>query len=185
NRLAQLDRPVAIGSSTMVSGQVVDDLGVPRQGVVVTPLVVDELFGSVFALSMLQTRTGIAGRFEIRQLPSGLPAHQRLVLIMWHPLLEPSVKSIPVRGSVMASAAPMTCVAARLETFSMRELPANTTVTFFEEIPGLPVGAAAVRRTTTSNQFGQTLAVKVGRGRLWMLAGSGSPRLRRMERLQV
>jgi len=98
--------------------------------------------------------------------------------------LEPALVSIPVRGSVVASVMPITCVAPRLETVIMRELPANSTVTFFEEIPGLPVGAAAVRRTVAANQFGQALAVRIGRGRMWMLTGSTS-RLRLMERVQI
>ena len=167
--LAQFEQSIQIGRSTEVHGIVTDDSNAPRQGVKVIPVVVDELFGSAYALLTFgEFKTGLSGRFKITQLPSFLPAHQRLVLLLSHELLEPTVVPLPLRGSEVASSVTLTLVAPRLHEVGMYQLPAGTSVTIFEEVPGLPAGSAAVRRTISTNGSGAVVEARVGRGRMWL-----------------
>ncbi|MGK0300080.1 MAG: hypothetical protein ACI89X_000948 [Planctomycetota bacterium] len=178
--VAQLERPLSIGYSTSVSAMVTDDLGVPRFGVQVVPLIIDELFGSVYAIELKKVVSAQNGRFIISQLPAYLPRHQRLALLLSHELLETVVVPVPVRGSVLASLENQTHVMPRLRFVGLVSLPLSSAVTILEEIPGLPVGSAVVRRVVQANNIGFVPQVRVGSGRIWMHSNSVGSRLYEM-----
>lgn len=178
--LAQLERPLSIGYSTGVSGIVSDDLGAPRFGVQVVPLIIDELFGSVYALDFKKVVTAPNGRFQVDQLPSYLPHHQRLAMLLTHDQLETTVVSVPIRGSALAPLENQSFVMSRLQTVGLYSMPASSTVTVLEEIRGLPRGVAVVRRTVQSNAVGFVPELKIGSGRLWFLSNGSTPRLKQL-----
>ncbi|MGK0430874.1 MAG: hypothetical protein ACJA0V_000004 [Planctomycetota bacterium] len=177
--LAQLEEPLRIEPAALVSGLVTDDQGVSQFGVQVIPLIIDELFGSVYALVVKRVVTSQSGRFKIEQLPAYLPRHQRLAILLVHSQLESVVVPVPVRGSELAGLEGETYVMPRLRTVNLHSIPQGQ-VTFFEEIPGLPPGAAVVSRVVYANQSGFAVGTKVGSGRLWMYSSSPTPRLKEM-----
>ena len=173
NGVTQLQRPVEMGYSTVLTGRAVDASQVPLQGVSVIPCIVDELFGSVSALTMKQTWSAQSGRFKLEQLPARLPHHQRLVLALSHEGRSTVIVAVPERGGPAAQVAEQVIVVPSLRPVSLHGLPANTLVTLLEEVAGLPVGSAAVRRTFTTNAVGALPFVQLGHGRVWMLSNTG------------
>ena len=174
NGLAQLQESIQIGYSAAVAGLVVDQFHVPLVGASVIPCIVDELFGSVYALTAKQTWSAANGRFKIEQLPADLPHHQRLILAVSHPSRETLIVSVPERGSPVADPGQMVCVVPSLRMVSFHGLTPHSTVTFLEEVRSLPAGAAATRRTFTANALGAIPFVGVGNGRMWLLSGSAA-----------
>tara|TARA_R110002096_G_scaffold296_10_gene1697 strand:+ start:24 stop:2684 length:2661 start_codon:yes stop_codon:yes gene_type:complete len=179
--VATLDRPLSVGYAATVHGVILNDQGEPQFGVKVIPLIVDELFATVFALPPFTHRmSGEDGRFQISQLPSYLPRHQRLALLLTDELLETVVVPVPVRGSALTSFEETTHVMRPLRSVGMYGLPSNATVNILEEIPGLPGGAAVVSRAVQTNPAGYVSGVLVGRGRIWMHSGGPTPRLKEL-----
>ncbi len=171
--------PMTLGLSVPLVGSVVDDLAVARSGVTVVPCIVDELFGHVLALTQFRTSTGPAGNFRIERLPSALPPHQALVLLLLHGSLEPTVVSVPQRGGQLAMEPLAPAVMARLRTIRLHLLSRLSTIHIYEEIDGLPVGTAALHRTVVTDGNGCVNTFAVGRGRLWLRGGAaGAPMLR-------
>ena len=127
---------------------------------------------SMLALVRQAVFTDTMGSFQVRRLPARLPAHQRLVLLLSHPGLEPTVVPVPQRGSPVAATAEFeTMVAHRIRTVRLIGLPSQTNVTLFEEVQGLPAGSAVVRRSATTDLSGVASFMLAGRGKLWLRIG--------------
>ena len=183
---AVLQDPVRFATSRALHGVVRDQLDQLRVGVHVLPCVVDELFGSVLMLTGHRTTTNFVGEFELKRLPAGLPHHQRLVLLLWHVGIEPTVVPVPERDSPVAPLSAVPFSVRQVRTVSMHGMPSNATLTVLEEVPGMPVGSTVVRRTVTTDAFGRAASVQVGRGRMWLRSGPViAPRVQEMVLSQV
>lgn len=169
----QLASSLVLHEAAPLQGRVIDDFEIPRSDVRVLPCIVDELFGTVLPLWTGQTTTDVGGSFQIKRLPSRLPPHQYLVVVLFDPQLEPTVVPVPERGSDLGNEwwLPLTMVARRLQLVQLRNLSDDTTVHIFEEIPGLRGETAVVKRTAETNSEGRVYNFPIGRGRLWWRRG--------------
>jgi hypothetical protein len=166
--------PLVLNLSAPLRGSVRDDLDVLRDNVQVLPCIVDELFGSVLPLMSGKTTTDDAGVFQIQRLPSRLPPHQHLAVLLLDSQLEATFVPVPERGSDLGPGwwAPVSMVAKRLHPVQLRELPDDTQVEVLEEVPGLPAESAVVKRVATTNSNGRVYNFMKGSGRLWWRRGN-------------
>ena len=174
DRTVRLLEPLVLDLSEPLTGTVRDDLNHPRGDVRVLTCIIDELFGTVLPSMGGQTATDAQGNFQITQLPSRLPPHQYLAVLLLHPGLEPRLVPIPARGTPAAQVPLEPMIARRLRTVRLHMLPANVTVQIFEEVTGLPGGTAAVQRPATTDGLGRVDTFQVGWGRLWFRTGTAS-----------
>ena len=179
---ARLATNAIVESSAGLAGQVFDETGSVRGGVHVIPCITDELFQTAWPWTGGEVVSDQEGRFRIARLPGVLPPHQHLDLLLLHPDIEPLVQPVPARNSWQVNVN---------ETFAVRNLqPAVLQLTtpsvgggsvggsmpivgdayVYEDVVGLPPGAAMVRRRVVANSAGEAQA-QVGRGTLWLRQG--------------
>ena len=178
---ARLATDAIVDSSAGLAGQVLDETGSVRGGVHVIPCITDELFQMAWPWTGGEVVSDQDGRFRIARLPGVLPPHQHLDLLLLHPDIEPLVQPVPARNSWQVNVN---------ETFVVRNLqPAVLQLTtpslgggsvggvpivgdayIYEDVVGLPPGAAMVRRRVVANSAGEAQA-QVGRGTLWLRQG--------------
>lgn len=177
---AYLSGTPVLDVSMPVVGMVYDDRGFAIEGARVLPCVVDELFGSVLTWPEGQAVTRRGGEFQLRRLPVGLPRHQHLAAIVLHADLAPIVVGIPARNDPAADFFQANLVVPRLQNVRLVGLPSGLTLQVLEEVPGLPLGSAAVQRSILVDGGGRA-ELAVGRGQLWLRNTSPShPMLRRL-----
>jgi len=170
-----LASPLVLNLAAPLRGSVRDELNVARGDVCVLPCIVDELFGSVLPLMSGKTSTDDEGAFQIHRLPSRLPPHQHLAVLLLDPHLEATLVPVPQRGSELGPewwTQSMTMVARQLHNVQLRGLPHNDTVEMLEEVPGLQGESAVVRRSVATNGDGRVNQFPKGGGRLWWRMGS-------------
>jgi hypothetical protein len=170
-----LASPLVLNLAAPLRGSVRDELNVARGDVCVLPCIVDELFGTVLPLMSGKVSTDDEGAFQIQRLPSRLPPHQHLAVLLLDPHLEATFVPVPERGSELGPewwTPPMTMVARQLHNVQLRGLPHNDTVEILEEVPGLPGESAVVRRSVATNGDGRVNQFPKGGGRLWWRMGS-------------
>ncbi|HZN40643.1 MAG TPA: hypothetical protein VFD82_17700 [Planctomycetota bacterium] len=172
----ELARPLVLNLAAPLRGRVRDDFDIPRSHVRVLPCIVDELFGSVLPLMTGQTTTDVEGDFQIHRLPSRLPPHQHLAVLLLDPLLEPTFVPVPERGSEFPNGwwGPLSMVARRLHPVQLSGLTHNTPVEILEEVPGLRGESAVVKRPATTNSSGRVNNFPIGSGRLWWRLGNAA-----------
>lgn len=166
-----LAAPLVFDLATPFQALVRDDLQQPCAGVLLVPCVVDELLGLVTAIVGERSFSGSTGLATLERLPASLPPHQSLVVLVSHGDLEPLVVPIPMRGTTVAGQPFPPVQARRLRSVRLHELPGNAAIEIFEEIPGLPTGSAAWRRTAFTDSFGRVSSIEVGWGRMWVRHG--------------
>jgi hypothetical protein len=181
---ARLQAPVAVEVSEPMLGRIVDELGVPRVGTRVVPLVVDELFGGVLPWIEGQLVSDARGEFRLVRVPASLPHHQHLAVLLLHDQARPMVVPVP-RGLVARLPLPPIVMQGR-RTVRLAGLNANASFHLFEEVPGLPSGSAAVNHSVRTDSEGRVELLRVGSGRLWLRNTSPShPMVRAMYLEQV
>jgi hypothetical protein len=162
---------VVLDRATPLEGEVRDDQLQLREGVDVIACVVDEVFGLLLPLGV-RTLTSSAGAFRLEGLPARLAPGLGLVLVLSHSDLEPLAVPVPTRGAVIASELLGPMVMQRTFSAVAGLLPENSTVTFWEEVPGLPRGSAvrAIQGNTNASGEASTLPIRNGGGqaRLWL-----------------
>ncbi|MCK5945111.1 MAG: zf-HC2 domain-containing protein [Planctomycetes bacterium] len=172
NGFAHLNKPVQVHGSIALRGLVRDNAGQVRVHARIKPCIVDELFGTVMMLVGHFTTTDANGVFRVDGLPATLPKHQHLAVLVWQDGVEPTIVPVPVRGDVLAVPDVLPITVQKDRSIQLHQLPVNTPLTIFEEVPGLPLGTAVVVHQVTSDAQGRVLAAMVGRGRLWLLTGT-------------
>lgn len=167
-----------------VTGTVVDDQGQPRLGVRILPCVVDEVFQDLFPLNNSLGVTDEQGRFQVRRMSATLPHYQHLAMILVHPELQPTIVPVPVRGGANALLPMAPVVMHGLRTVKLLNLPANSLVTIWEELPGVQAGRAVWQRQFPTDGNGRVVGASVGSGDLWFVPNPGSGQeIRRMSEL--
>ncbi len=154
--------------------QVIDQQGVPCQGVRVLPLVVDDLFDIVLPLFPCVVVTDALGACRCNQLPARLPPHQSLRLLLLRDDLAPQVVTIPTRASMVASLAFPPIAMAPLRHVRVHLLHPNMPFEVLEDLPSLPPGTGFVRRVATADANGEVAALPVGRGAMWLRYSGGA-----------
>lgn len=167
---AYLPEGVRVNSSAMLNGVVVDQAGERRSGVRIVPCIIDELFDLVWELPYSSRSTDLYGSFSMAQLPTSLPPHQRMVLVAVHDDLQVTVVTVPKREHA-GLVPPVEIVAQELVPVEVEGLQPSTTVSVYEEVPGLPAGSAAVVRRLQTNGSGFAQA-SFGAGRQWLLTAN-------------
>ncbi|MCA8951132.1 MAG: zf-HC2 domain-containing protein [Planctomycetes bacterium] len=175
----RVQKTLFVETSAEFRGRVFDDEGQPVRGARLLPLVVDELFGCVLPWPEGQATSDVAGDFVLRRLPATMPNHQSLAVAVMHPELEATVVDLPPRGSAVAALFDGTIVSPRLRPVRLHSLPVSATIEIWQDMPGLPPGAAARVYTAETNEFGVVEALPVGSGQLYLRNMSqSSPALR-------
>lgn len=176
----QFGTPLVFDLAAPVDGVVVDDLQQPLANVHVLPCVVDELFGGLQPLETLRAIAGPDGRFRIERLPSRLPPHHAMVLVLWRSDLVTATVALPVRGGVLANEllAPIAMRPLQVVTLgSPTALFANSQYDVFETLDQgdglLPKGTAVRRRTVTTDANGQVQNFQAGFGQIFVRRASG------------
>ncbi len=176
----QFGTPLVFDLAAPVDGVVVDDLQQPLANVHVLPCVVDELFGGLQPLETLRAIAGPDGRFRIERLPSRLPPHHAMVLVLWRSDLVTSTVALPVRGGVLANEllAPIAMRPLQVVTLgSSNALFGNSQYDVFETLDQgdglLPKGTAVRRRTVTTDANGQVQNFHAGFGQIFVRRASG------------
>lgn len=164
---ARLAEPVVLDAAVPVSGGVFDEDGGALAGVRVVPCVVDEVFACTLVWAAGQVQTGVLGDFAVRRLPGVLPRHQRLALLLFHEDYESALVALPDHGTAQLGGGGLRVVLRPLRTVRLTALPANNSLTVFEDFESLPPGLAAVRRPVATDPQGEAV-LRVGRGRLWL-----------------
>ncbi|MFN3240088.1 MAG: anti-sigma factor family protein [Planctomycetota bacterium] len=172
NEFAYLKEHVVVQHTMALQGIVRDNVGQLRVGAKVLPCIIDEWFGTVMMLPSHATTTNGNAVFAIDELPAKLPRHQHLALMIWQSSLEPTIVPVPERGEATATTQVLPITVQQVRSIQMHELPVSATLTVLEEVPGMPLSAAASVHEVTSDAQGRVLGTQVGRGRLWLLSGS-------------
>lgn len=177
---AHLHGTPVLDVSLPLVGVVYDDRGLAIEGARIIPCVVDELFGTVLAWPEGQVVSRRGGDFQLRRLPVGLPRHQHLAVIVQHAAFAPMVVAVPARNEASADFFQANLVLPRLRSVRLLGLPAGLMLQVLEELPGLPLGMAAVQRNIVVDGEGRA-ELAVGQGQLWLRNSSPShPMLRRL-----
>jgi len=166
--------PFTLQRSLPVYGTVRDEAGTARQGVLVVPCIVDDVFGLVLPMLAERRFSDANGGFRIDRLPAFLPSQQSLRLVLFHADLAATSVVVPERGGLLASVELPPIAMRMLRWVRMHALPSNATVDMLEEVPGLPAGAGLVRRRVVTDGDGVVPLTQVGWHPLWALYGGAA-----------
>ncbi len=173
---------IQLAAAASLLGEVTDLAHRPIQGAVVVPCLYDEVLGLVSPWGE-QIVADLSGAFRLEGLPTSLPVHQCLGLLVFHSDFEVAFQPIPQPGSIAASIAPVRVELTALHTVSIQGLPAETPCDIYEELASMPVQGLGLRHhAVQSSADGRIDSLQVGAGALWLRSGTGTwPSLRRIE----
>lgn len=170
----RLQAPLVFEPTTDMNGRVMDREQRPVANVRVLPCVVDELFGLLLPWVEGRVMTDTQGNFTLRGLPTTLPPHQHLELLLLHSDYGPRFEPVPLPNSWAFRAMRLAFTLPPLVTCNVIFADhRNQQLELFEELADLPPGAAARHYAVTTDGLGRpSQPLRVGNGRLWLRTGS-------------
>ena len=173
------NRTVELGGEWVIRGSVIDVLGESLGGVRILPCLYDSAFGQLQPWPALMVATDSAGQFQVRGLPTFLPAHQTLGVCVLGDIHE--AQFVPVPAASSAPTAGLRIQLEALQPVELRGLPPGATVEILESLARLPNGCGARRHVVHADARGNAPGLHRGRGRLWLRTGSeAQPALREL-----
>ncbi len=164
--------PTAIlGRSVLLRGRILGDTQ-DRSNARVVPCLYDEALGQVWPWLDGAVSADRDGRFAFAGLPTRLLPHQVPCALVFHPLGDVVFQAIPLPGTTAAVAGELRVSSPPLRDLVLRGLPPSRSSVVLEEVVGMPPGSAVRRHVALADGSGVANGMRVGRGRLWLEAGS-------------
>lgn len=171
--------PIALRPDVPVRGVVLNAAQGRVAAATIVPCIVDELFAIVDRVDDLAVQTDGDGAFTLRGLPTDLPRHQMLALVVEKRGLPRHVRlDLGGRRGVVPTG-PLQVFVPDPHEVAIAGLRAGEEVRVLREIPGVPLAAMSEEFAATADAGGRAVLRGVGPGALWMI-GSGDAKLHRL-----